>query len=1301
MKQTLFYLILNCVLVLNSLNAQVNYGTRTLPSFSQVVPNLKLLPSGYPDTVEANAKTDFYYQKDVKKGSYKFSGTVISSDDIKKKIGLFMITSDAAVWKDDTLVHGVKQLMIYSDSLVLKENLWFPGADIVIQTRVLNTNGFNINSSGLSWETGSNYKLVSETDKYYGANGGKAGNITLTVEKVEGTGKLMANGGNGASVFVPAVTIKYPQGTVKELTVHSNQGCSDKTENKEKIEFKFDNDVIAAVCETINDKWHTWASYDCFSYPIYDGNNNEVGFGTKNGQNSNIYDTKATERLTFKRQKPGESGSNGVITISSPLESIIAIENKKGKTGQFLGRTKDDYADYGKERDTLDKIPTINYKDYSLVYARAPFFNNNDPNLRFKEQRTIGLIRIPSDAALSTYKNFIDSVKTKFDTTKAEAKINKIAYYPHPDYLSNRLDYLKSQYFVYYRKTDAQKKGLDTEIDSLTAALSRLADDTQVNSELKSEYTLLHIKATHMSNYRTRNIDEFGNVPGYRPMFSLKTTMEYMENNLRTDLRLFVMSDILANDETQAKKFIDKVPTLINALKERNRELSKKLETANLAFDVIQKKALPCALLTDTLKEKLVQLEKKFLKQAEKDAEIAKWGKIGIKIAAVGLSCIPYGQPALGQVGGSILNSVADNIEEPLGTIVQNAVAKVDMSETLKEMAKKDVKKKEGKAPELDYNKVYQRLELSGDRILTALEKKAEESAAAYKEKVNKLNKGYNESFETMRGFATSMMANSASSSDLQKRVAQMQAISYEFADISRDLTIQNNLKQEIFSKLNDALQNTGDIQVEMFQNAQQIVALQSQVGKTEYSEDLEEAVKGIRNAALNRLQWIEYQMIKSYEYTTMAPYAQRMPCATILQTYYDRAADKKTIENVEPIVEELAVAYIAQRQDMGSKIMSKLDLTKYKADVGFNRKIILASSKNSALKTEHLLSDLNTKETLVLDLQNDFINEIIRPDEAQTRIKDIKLESIEFEEPLLDNASFKIKLEILDEGIMREGTNFYLFKTGSLDSIADTWKWDVKKNVKGEVDIKSTRNSDEISNLVSFLATGKNGDNEKISRYTAPPAWSRCRISIDNAQDGTVPKVKYLELGLKCDNYELPINDNHVVLDVRCENAPSGILFSSKINSKEDTHISNYYTAASRNASVTLHIDASVRKHFVKWQIIKKKEVLDKTEEEITFNLDRHTRVIAIFEEEKASNSGNLAAAEVTSKSVTPEKAATDKANHSKKIKIYESPYTDAPVLREVDDSSHFTPIKDSEQDGFQRVLFNETQEGYILIRL
>lgn len=1308
MKQTLLILVALYAITVNAIHAQTTPSSSdNLPPFSTVIPKLELLKSGYPDVREAG-KEEVTFSKIGK--NIKFIGKKVTTKDIQAKINAYLIDekkqtdikNKTYAWKDQT-TEGISKLSIYCETLELQDNIWLPETNIDIQAKHIEMHGYRINTSPLPWQKSQRYDLLSATSTSAGEKGGDAGSIHIVCETMNGvsSASFIANGGDGEAVLVPEMSINYPS-RKESIEVYKFHGCDigEKSGQSTRWESKPNFNMVAAEFSNTSVR-AVGSDTKCRGTEIYD---NGFRFIT---QIPYLEDILADKRLDYKEScVPGKGGKAGKITLMVQNKLVLeSVSAKNGNVGHFIAREKGaNNVIYG-----TPGQPTVSVTFPDKKYGFVSFETVSDKTGKiwidgvygtmFQDYRTYALpyepIDVPSKDAKAKVNDFLKKSGIKGDIV--ETKPTQQPYVANLEYLQKRINDLESQYSVYFQKNDGEQMALDVEVTKLAVYLDTLKSSATLSTLQKAECNTLAFKASELSGYKFKNIDASNNVAGYRPLLSLASTMEYIKYNLRTDLKLFVVSDLMASSETQAKTFLDQVPKMLEDLKILDNDLNTKLAEQNKVYDALAIKAVICDTQTQSIIKELERVETKLEARAKDKIMWKKVGKIACKTGALICSVIPYGQPMLGQIGGNTLNAIGDNIGDDNTSAVEAVVRKVDLSGAMKDLAKskfKSPKPSDKNVPPLDLRKKY-------DNDIEAYKKSLSDTSALFLKHAN-----------AGKDILADLTQLSSTPTELARELAKVRATDFEFEQVCQKISKQNQLKAEIYSDLRDAVQKDIAIQAKIFKNRIAILKLTEQVGKTDYSENLEAALYDIRNESLKRLKWVEYQLIKSYEYTTLTPFNQTMPCSAVFDMNYQREKASITPQTIDAFVEKLAMAYDAQRMKMSGYILRDPNLGKYRGDDDFARKVVLIQDDETTTDTKgsELLAELNNKGSVILDLQSDFVNEIIRADESNTRIKDIKLFDVKFDKPLSPRASIKVKLEILDEGILRKDKGLFVFKTGDPNNVSDIWTWELK-NKNDSLDIYSDGQSSEYKNLIDFLITGETSatDKKRVSRFTAPPAWSRCRLSIVNNNNVPMPKLTYVELGLKCDRLELS-DDNQVVLDIKLQNAPVGVTYTVIKNGAaeklEDTHTRNDYEIVDVGTSVHIKLSEpeSATTQFERWQIYSKSRVNgdENPDKELTgLNLSENTRIVAIFKK-KAETETPVAATEKedTDKPVVSAKNTAEKPNPTakKEIKLYENPSLQSPIIAIEYDFTNIDQTEDAEEiNGFIRVVYNGTQEAYI----
>jgi hypothetical protein len=1291
MKRRILILMVLCAIAMNNSYAQTTpSASEQLPPFSTIVPQLELLKTGYPSLKAGNTEP-IKYSKDIKSGIHRFIGQKITTDFIREKIGMHMVKTRLEKGSYDDL--RLKKLIIYCDTLEMKELLWLPEADIDIQTRVLLTNKNWIKSSALDWRDSTNYDAITDNGKA-GQPGGNAGNISIRymisdIDLTSGIYPVEAKGGAGETIFVPKVNIKYPE-SQNSVDVHMAEGCEGYEVSKQytTIYAKADRKLIGLV--TYNQRGA--ARSNCLGYKSFDP---DIEFVEKSGWRTKIRDKIELDRLTFGGAiVPGKGGNSGKINCVAPNMTTRQDMIKGASPGIYVARQNENGITYGTIRKPIEEIKinvTVHYMALlEVMWNPTPFINKLDIYDKDDEGGNHNTLYVPSYSAIYFLNSKIKAAGTQPSGNDGMFSKEKKPYFPHPEYLQKCLTDLQAQHFIYFKKSPEEKRALNQEVDKLVASLSVLNKDDNVDLEKRADYASLYQSAIELSHYRNRNVDEFNNVVGYRPSLSLTSTMQYINNKedgketrLEKDMRLYILSDMMASQEANTNEFLAKIPTMVADLQTINATLYEDLKSQNKAYEAIAVKALACDRQIDTVRKDLEAVERRTLEKFKSDqADQALWRGI-FKIAAVGVSILPVGQPALGQLAGNGLSAIADQIgtDDDLGTSVGKVMSTIDFSSVMKGLAnssKAIAPNPSDKIMGADGQEVDK---YAGYKLPSANER-YQKDLKKYNKEQDTRNKTISEAGNRGLGITSSYLKYSVSQSEVDAKLAEFRARSVDFQNVSDKISVLNKQKAEIFSDLQNAIQGTIGIEAKIMQNEATIFKLVRHQNDNVYSPELEEAFTDVKAAAAKRLKWVEYQLIKAYEYTTLKPYTQNNSAFDIFIQKYEKNKEKITIANLDTNIDTLKVVYDNQRAEMGIDIGGDPSLASYKTDDKYSRSIILASEKAKGVLSNNLLDELNQKGRVTIDLQSDFGSLIIRPDEENTKIQGIKLVDLQFKGTL--TSTVKITLEILDGGILRKENNLFLFKTGNPSGVANSWTWTVA-NKNNKLEISGSSFSQEHQQMIDFLTGSKS--NDKVSSFTSPPAWSRCRLTIQNIGTGDVPDLSYIEFGLRATSKESETLGKVVVLDIKTENAPLGTVYTlTEGNNKakeSDKHISNYYGIHQKEKTINLQLlpepegATSKFKHWIIYDVSNKRgDIL--IEKNITRKIDENTRIIAIF------------------KDVNQLELATPTAKQ--KITLYEGASESSKIIAVEADDDLIVPIPEKEPvKGFKRVAYRGMQEAYI----
>jgi len=1262
------------IVLLHNLGLIVNYKRKKMKQ-------VQFFESAYP-RVKSFDKKDYIVHKKNQDGSeHTFVGFDIDSDFIKKKIGGTLDYKD----KYFAAESKIKKIFIYAETLTLKEDMWIPEAYIEIYVNELNMNKKSINTSPLPYD-----RNTIMDNKKDGRDGRHAGDITIVVNQIRDKGHIIANGTDGEWVYVPDVEIEHPE-YKNEIKFHILEGCDDQ--KSKELTYTRDtlhnNNVVSVDYDTVSRHLVGSDNY-CRRRKKIDDYVEWVSKDEHPTSPSTIRDSKDGKRLTVNAYRPGKGGNSGSVNISFTDVLNVYIDYSGGTSGFYKVRKNSQHYNCNTEGEKCTNINFIR-KTYWHLYIKAQSDTTGDCS--WSGEWGNGFF-VPSWNDENVYFSKVN-LRSPNDNGQSKPRIlNNTKYFiMHPEMAIFYTSYLKDQFSIFLRKTPDEKEKLAEESSSVAASFKKISESFHFSEgdDLKSKFDTAQAEIIALSEMKHKNLDEFNNPPGYRPLLSMVSTLSYLEKNLEDDLYLYVFADKTARVEAKIGDLKKELPGMIERLYNVNGTLSKDLAEVNAVIDKLSSDAKTCQVQTETINKKIETLKKKYEKEATEEQKKLAWYKTGLKVCALAANVIPYGQPILGQVVGNTLDSVADQIGASGSVDPSTVIQKIDMTGIMEKISEKKmgkIKLQSADDYELDLHKIMETDQVTS---LTINQMVADHKSELdkYKEKVNKSKARWAEAGNGLKGIIANQASFSVSKDEIQKRVSEIMTNSAEAQDLFSQLRIQIDLKAEIFASFQDNMQKSLDINNKIFINSDQIknLTLLSMSSEADYIPELEEFMGQMKKAARERLNWIEYQLVKVYEYSQLKPYKEKASLASneVLDKIYSRIKLSKDT-SVKEIVNQLKPAFQEQIREMSHNIVKDLSLghkqdpkKKTKSDHKFGRYIMLDSKL-----CPDIFDKLNSSDaSAFVDLQKDLMGVIILPDQENVRIIDITLDEITFDELLPKGSeAVKIKVELGREGILRSSENFYRFNTEKEGVSPDSWSWTIK-NITGNENeiINESELSDSYKALLKFVlgenqTSIKPGENENI--FTLPPAWNKLKISVTHPGFDTqeLPKIKSLSFNARLDYQEVSTDSNIKVLDVRLKNAPKGTLFKVK-HEKSSESYGSFYNTFKRNETITIDLQEvqADREYgeqiFKKWIMIPK--LLDDNalrQKSITFSLRDNVRLIASFEE--------------------------DLLRATQPYLIYASPTKDEASIAEALSSSEFKVLEEEYQNGFARIIYG-MQEAFV----
>ena len=1194
------YILIFNVVVFTTLVAQddqvIDY------TYDEIIPNLEIMKTK-PRSGISFPKSDVYYKEYVD-DVFVISTKVLKSSDLFKMLGKEIIykLNDAEKYIENIVT--LKRLEIVVDSFTLDKSFRIPGCDIVIDAKVIDMKNNIINTSGYNYRYSdlSNLKeSVAGTLKANGKNGMDGGDVNMKSKQIINVGKIIVNGGNGECRFAPTISIDRPDVYDGRKQAYGNHGCgADQTKRSETVKFKKEQNIIALLFTNFNLKAFNPTPEKCL-------NNDILADSISINANGYFKEEKKASRISFGDIKAGNGGACGSVNVYTeiPIDRELIVVNKVGMGGMFKVRNDTEdvkYIDAGNGLCNKFEIQGVYYYGASIVTTSNPI---GTVSAEVTDRKHIS-IELPNQ---QEYKS-IEWNWERYNTIDYNRNGNYFQpvirngkqFLPSYNYMKYRIDLVR----YFYDQYDVLPSNVKRECEAL---LSQVEEDMSLNllNNTSQKYMELNLVLTSLINRKYSNADKFGNPPGYRPMLSLKNSVTLLDTNLEGDVRQFVLAD-LRNDKRIADSiFYKNIPKMIGNIESDIISLSGKRKILSETLLGLNSDMLLCKSQTDSINKEIIKLTREIKKKAEKDSKKMAVVVGLLKTAALAASVIPFGQPALAEIGGKGINSLADYIDNDTKDPVEacmNTIGEIDLSKMMNAyVTNKEIKFTGPKIAKPDEKKIsledigvfksddHKKVWVENKKIKEAnskynnLNKKAQKD---YEKRIKAYNKKKERTLKMATGTSKILLnafKNSMDSKKMEKLYSQLSSSNVAYSKLVRMLKAQHENKARIFSVLTTNVQKIQKIDVEIALSVGQIKELLDiKFNNNPDLHNFNDFCKELRQDALSEINWIEYQLIKSFEYSMLSDELS-LSNSSYFETIYNSKkleyGDSKDID-IDKFVKDVSTDFLGIRTKISNTIL-KIN-KRYRQDVNARSIHLIAKDSNNTLGSAKLQQlNVSKNKSVVLDLKRDLLSTILKPEEAEVRIVDISVGKVVLESPLPVGVEFDIIATLDDEGVLMSTDNrFYLYNSNSGNAKLDSWKWTITGN--GTVTNKSEI-SDKYLGLIK-LFTGDNSGGKSSEKFTYPPAWSKLNIQlVSRAPRVKLPKIKELLLHVTCDNVERDDSYN-LVLDVRQDNNPPMSELTVTSNGNSNSTFSDLYMVVPQGEPVTISIDPNNISLFKEWFI-------------------------------------------------------------------------------------------------------------------
>ncbi len=720
----------------------------------------------------------------------------------------------------------------------------------------------------------------------------------------------------------------------------------------------------------------------------------------------------------------------------------------------------------------------------------------------------------------------------------------------HPDLLRQMLMVMREVYLSGAQDRAGQLLGVYEATLALGPPTS--APLSGWNNENAPEWYAACAEVASMRQRLISKLDYFGNPAGYAPLLSLTSAMRAYDLKSDAALRTLLLSrwvESKALTQTNIAAAADQAIETLNANSEKvvaqmakAQESMKRLDTA---LDEVSNDL-------EKAQTNLLTLNTKLMNEAASNAAQKAHIKAAVNMGAALLQVIPYGQPVLGAVG-DLASTIADyDDKDPTasvtksGEVLTGAIKSAKEAKSAAEKAMKEAikeAKKEGKTEE---------------EIEEIRKKKPGAWATAAK--------GIGPAITLVSKAISSLhVPQSAIDAELEK----LKAKSDEWAKIADEIKALAEKKGKVFGELMTTIQQIADGYAKASTNATAVNTLTAARGQS---------IAAVNPAALQFIAELGqrariglttqlYYLVRSYETTAFQPASVNWAITEVfarIEKLLNTGKDK----DVHAVLAE-ATVLAPLFQDNLTAISDEL-------------------LKNAAVRSETMtlelaigpdqpqaLAELNTSSRTDIDPVR---RGLVLPRLQRCFLQNIRLQTLEFSDPVPHSGNARLTLNVANEGIVRVDEHLY-----GLRRDADrTWSWTY--GLSGQKVTPSLPSLEALDILNELI---KSSDEKIKQKLALPPVWSDLTLEIsfsDLPRNAPQPQVKNLVLAF--DINWLPAKPGQVVLDVRAEDPSLEIILNREDQGKRKDGTGDFHRIYGKNSSIELTAKASKGWAFKSWEV-------------------------------------------------------------------------------------------------------------------
>lgn len=570
---------------------------------------------------------------------------------------------------------NLENLYLYADTIIIDRHLHFPQTNITIYARkLIVTDTGHIDTSPLPFNGVRTDGMIptDRTPKFRtlnGADGSPGGNVNLFVKSYifpeAGTffilnGSKGQNGEDGALMekerIKPLSWEKFKRDVCSYDLIPNYSGKSWNWGDTKEYETLFSNGQVNYI-----------------KAEIYNGGQPKFPLIIERGKKN-----APTERDGFNAYPSGQGGTGGTagnLSFLKPIkDDLVQLSSGGGGDSKLIRAMK--FNEDGKKNYSINHL--LVYRNNLDTWSRYDLINKR--NIEDEVRLDIREIapRPGRDAPGRPGEYGADGKLIKLDEKKHT--------WLHPNFLENILHYCRDCWL------EGDRKPAKWLLSIYSAEFERGKGlEFLNNTSVKN----ISNKVTIYLNRINNNLDYFGNPVGWIPKLSAGTNISILKKSKATFIQLLYTANQLVYEEEASENKEKQLSFLVVELR---KEIEHAKNAIERAYKELPNNQLALNKMVEEIATKLGEIkefeERARTKLAKDQSEQALFSGI-LQLAAGATYLIPVGQPFLGKIGSSVLNTISKiniNSEEPFKEILKTTKGLTeDFSAAIKDN-KKEIK---------------------------------------------------------------------------------------------------------------------------------------------------------------------------------------------------------------------------------------------------------------------------------------------------------------------------------------------------------------------------------------------------------------------------------------------------------------------------------------------------------------------------------------------------------------------------------------------------------------------------------